>query len=161
MNIWSKYWGYIVSIPIIIICVAHIFSSIADFKVTDEESLSANTERTTFEKYTEPSSVGSRPISEQEAQQRNYLASMPDEQFKKAVDESPDLARAGVRYEMQNGKMIRYISSAETRIAEDNNRPPVNDETYNVRETVVDSGKKQHQAAPHRKQLRQQQEIYR
>ena len=161
MNIWSKYWGYIVSIPIIIICVVHIFSSIANFKITDEESLSANTDRTTFEKYAPPPSVDNRPISEQEAQQRNYLASMPDEQFKKVVDESPDLAKAGVRYEIQNGKMIRYISSTETLRAEDKNRLPVNDETYNARETVEDSSKKQHQAAQHRKQQRQQQEIYR
>ncbi len=164
MNIWSKYWGYIVSIPIIIICVAHIFSSIADFQVTDEEPLAANTERTSFAKYAEPPSVANRPIAEQEAQQRTYLAGMPDEQFKKVVDESPDLARSGVRYEIQNGKMIRYIPDAATRSAEDNKRPPVNDETYNVRDTVPDSGRKQPRAAMQRKpprQPQQQQEIYR
>jgi len=151
-EIWNKYWGYIIGIPIIIICVASIILSIANFNKAD---------RPAFDPFSKTPSVANRSISEKYVNQRNSLMGMPDEQFKKVVDENHDLAKAGVRYEIKNGKMIRYIPSAETLRAEDNNRPPVNDETYNAPNTVEDSENRQHAEELHRKQIQQLKEIYR
>jgi hypothetical protein len=169
-GIWNKYWGYIIGIPIIIICIASIILSIADFNKTD---------RPVVDQFSKPPSVANQSISEQYVNQRNSLMGMSDEQFKKVVDENPDLAKAGVRYEMNNDKMIRYIPSSETlraavnskavdnsraavnSSAADNNRPPVNDETYNAPNTVEDPGNKQLQEELHRQQQQQLKEIYR
>jgi hypothetical protein len=160
MNIWSKYWGYIVSIPIIIICVAHIIASIAGFSIKDEMS-QLGIDRPKYDEYAKPTSITDRPAAEQYVKQRESLQGMSDEQFKKVVDESPDLAKAGVRYEMQHDKMIRFIPSAQNLEAVHNYRPPVNDEVYGTPDTVEDSGNKQHQEELHRRQIRQQKEIYR
>jgi hypothetical protein len=151
-GIWNKYWGYIIGIPIIIICVASIILSIANFNKAD---------RPVFDLFSKPPSVANRTISQQYVNQRNSLIGMSDEQFKKVVDESPDLVKAGVRYEMKNGKMIRYIPDSETLRAEDHNRPAVNDETYNAPATAKDSENRQHIEEMHRKQLQQLKEIYR
>jgi hypothetical protein len=151
-GIWNKYWGYIIGIPIIIICVVSIILSIADFNKAD---------RPVVDQFSKPPSVANQSISEQYVNQRNSLMGMSDEQFKKVVDERPDLAKAGVRYEMKNGKMIRYIPNTETLRAGDHNRPPVNDETYNAPNTVKDSGNRQHIEELHRKQQQQLKEIYR
>lgn len=151
-GIWNKYWGYIIGIPIIIICVASIILSIIGFNKDD---------RSVFDQFSKTPSIANRPISEKYVNQRNSLIGMSDEQFKKVADENHYLASIGVRYEMKNGKMIRYIPSAEKLRAEDNNRPPVNDETYNAPNTVEDSKDRQHVEELHRKQAQQIKEIYR
>ena len=151
-GIWNKYWGYIIGIPIIIICVASIILSIANFNKDD---------RSVFDPFSKTPSVANRSISEKYVNQRNSLMAMPDEQFKKVVDENHDLAKAGVRYEINNGKMIRYIPNSETLKAGDDNRPPVNDETYNAPNTVEDYENRQHVDEQHIKQAQQQKEIYR
>jgi len=152
-GIWNKYWGYIISIPIIIICVASIILSIADFNKAD---------RPVFDLFSKTPSVANRSISEQYVNQRNSLMGMSDEQFKKVVDESPDLAKAGVRYEINNGKMIRYIPNSETLKAGDDNRPPVNDETYNAPDNAPDKVEDKQQIEElHRQQQQQLKEIYR
>jgi len=157
-GIWNKYWVYIIGIPIIIICVARIIFSVASFNKADGPE---------FDQFSKPPSVVNRPISDQYVNQRNSLIGMSDEQFKKVVDERPDLAKAGVRYEMKNGKMIRYIPNTETLRAEDysraadNNRPSVNDETYDAPHKVEDSENKQQIEENHLKQIQQLKEIYR
>jgi hypothetical protein len=155
-GIWNKYWGYIIGIPIIIICITSIILSIADFDKDD---------RPAFDPFSKTPSVANRSMSEQYVNQRNSLMGMSDEQFKKIADENHYLASIGVRYEMKNGKMIRYIPSPETMKARDDNRPPVNDETYNtpdnVPDTVKDSENKQRQEELHRKQIQQLNELYR
>ena len=142
---WNKYWGYMIGIPIIIICVASIILFIADFSKRGEPA-PADAKRQTLEQY---------------AKQRDSLIDMSDEKFKRIVDENHYLASIGVRYEMKNGKMVRYIPSAETLRAGDDNRPPVNDETYNAPATVEDSENKKHIEELHRKQIEQLKEIYR
>ena len=170
MKIWSKYWGYIVSIPIIIICIAHLISTITGFSINDKLS-ELDTSQPKYDAYAKPTSITDRPATEQYVKQRESLLSMSDEQFKKAVEENPDLAKAGVRYDIQNGQMVRFVPSAQNLEAVRNERPPVNDEVYSTPDTEEDykkddsmkeaSKNKKHQEAMHRKQLRQQKEIYR
>lgn len=158
-GIWSRYWGYIVSIPIIIICVANIIASIAGFSIRDEIS-QLDTNQPKYDSYAKPASVTDRPATEQYVKQREDLLSMSDEEFKKAVDGNPELAKEGVGYEIRDGKMVRVIPSAQYLEVAHNYRPPVNDEVYSTPDKVENAGNKKRQEEMHRRQIQQQKEIY-
>jgi hypothetical protein len=159
-GIWNKYWGYIIAIPVVVICVATIILSIAEFGKEDSGQ-PAGSNLPTLNPQTAPSANVSRPVSWQNGLTPDVLKGLSDEQFKNIVDRNPELAKAGVRYDMHNGKMMRYIPSAEKLASLNNQQTSANNETYNVSKTEADAENVKHREELHRKQLQQLKELYR
>jgi hypothetical protein len=159
-EIWNRYWGYILSVPVVIICVASIILSISD--LGKEESIQpAESNRPIVKQQAKPSASAYPPVSWQKGITPDILKSLPDEQFKSLVDQNPELTRAGVRYDIHNGKMVRYIPSAEKLAALNYRQPSANDETYNTPRAEADAEKVKHREDLHRKQIQQLKELYR
>jgi hypothetical protein len=159
-DIWNRYWGYILSVPVVIICVTSIILSISD--LGKEESVQpAESSRPSLKQQTTTSANVSRRVSWQNGLTPDVLKGMSDEQFKKIVDQNPQLARAGVRYDIHNGKMTRYIPSAEKLASIIEQQPPVNNEVYKDPKAAADAEKVKQREELHRKQIQQLKELYR
>ena len=77
------------------------------------------------------------------------------------MDRNPELAKAGVRYDMHNGKMMRYIPSAEKLASINNQQTSANNETYNASVAATDAENYKRREDLHRKQIQQLKELYR
>jgi hypothetical protein len=77
------------------------------------------------------------------------------------VDRNPELSRAGVRYDIHNGKMMRYIPGAEKLASIGVQQPTVNDEVYHNPKAAADAENVKHREELHRKQIQQLKELYR
>ena len=158
--IWNKYWIYILSLPLVVICVTSIIISIADLG-EDDSGQPAETNRPTLTQQTTPSSNASRPLSWKKGITPEALQGLTDEQFKRIVDQNPDLSKAGVRYDIHNGKMMRYIPSAEKLASIGAQQQTVNDEVYHNPKAAADAENVKHREELHRKQIQQLKELYR
>ena len=154
-EIWNRYWGYIISVPLVIICGAIIILSIADFGKEDSGQPAGTNQQTTT------SANASRPVSWQNGITPEVLQGLTDEQFKNIVDRNPELSRAGVRYDIHNGKMMRYIPSAEKLASIGAQQQTVNDEVYHNPKAAADAENVKHREELHRKQIQQLKELYR
>jgi hypothetical protein len=159
-EIWNRYWGYIISVPVVIICVAFIILSIADLS-KENSGQPAETKKPTLTQQTKPSANASRPVSWQKGITPEALQGLTDEQFKRIVDRNPELSRAGVRYDIHNGKMMRYIPSAEKLASIGAQQQTVNDEVYHNPKAAADAENVKHREELHRKQIQQLKELYR
>ncbi|PKN88831.1 MAG: hypothetical protein CVU51_03160 [Deltaproteobacteria bacterium HGW-Deltaproteobacteria-1] len=159
-EIWDRYWGYIISVPAVIICIASIILSVTNLGKNDGQ-VPTETNRPSVNQQTTPSANASRPVSWQNGLTPDVLKNMSDEQFKKIVDQNPELAKAGVRYDMHNGKMMRYIPSAEKLASINNQQTSSNNETYNTSGAVTDAENVKHREELHQKQIQQLKELYR
>lgn len=158
--IWNKHWIYILSVPLVIICLASIIISIADLGKDDSSQLT-ETNRPTLTQPAKPSANVSRPVSWQNGITPEVLQGLTDEQFKNIVDRNPELSRAGVRYDIHNGKMMRYIPSAEKLASIGAQQSTVNDEVYRNPKAAANAENVKHREELHRKQLQQLKELYR
>jgi hypothetical protein len=159
-DIWNRYWGYIISVPVVIICIASIILSVTGLGKNDGQ-VPTETNRSPVNQQATPSANVSRPVSWRNALTPDVLKGLSDEQFKKIVDQNPELAKAGVRYDMHNGKMMRYIPSAEKLASINNQQASANDETSNASKAEADPEKVKHREDLHQKQIQQLKELYR
>jgi len=159
-GIWNRYWGYIIAVPLVIICVASIILSVSDLGKNVGQG-PTETKRPPVDQQAAPSANASRPVSWQNGLTPDVLKGLSDEQFKRTVDQNPELAKAGVRYDMHNGKMMRYIPSAEKLASINNQQTSANNTTDNASMATTDAENVKHREELHQKQLQQLKELYR
>lgn len=172
-GIWNRYWVHILSIPIIIVCVAYIISSIANLTKSNElasqdsypliaeqsASRSPDANYQITRQSSSPPEIDNRPVSGQPATVANDRQPSPGDEAgtMQPVDTNYQIAR----HSSTASKIDNRQTSGQPATKVDDRKPSPNDETYKPSSETDEKRKSQNQKRLHEQQKRQLESLYR
>lgn len=172
-GIWNRYWVHILSLPIIIVCVVYIISSIAN--LTKSEEMAVQDANPLITEQSAPRSpdanyqidrqsatspgIDNRPVSGQPATVVNdrQPSQGDDEDTMQPVDANYQIAR----HSSSSSEIDNRQTSEQPATKTDDRKLSPNDEVYKPSSVTDEKRKNQNQKRLHEQQKRQLESLYR